>query len=74
MKTSNIRRLRNRGYLSQLRSSVRDLRAMTSREEAAGAYREVVALLDKAAGRGLIHKRNADRHKSRLARFVQQLG
>ncbi|UCD62781.1 MAG: 30S ribosomal protein S20 [Candidatus Zixiibacteriota bacterium] len=74
MKTSAERRLRNRGYLSNLRTSVRELRAMTSREEASAAYRNVVSLLDRAAGRGLIHRKNADRHKARLARFVQQLG
>ena len=47
---------------------------MTAKEEATGKYRTVVSLLDKAVAYGLIHKKNADRNKSRLARFVQQLG
>ena len=74
MKTSDVRRLRNRAYMSNLRSQVRGLRALTNREEAAVAYRDVVSLLDKAVSNGLIHKKNADRNKSRLARFVQHLG
>jgi small subunit ribosomal protein S20 len=74
MKTSNERRLRNRAYLTNLRSQLRDLRALTSRDEATVAYRDVVSLLDKAVTNGLIHKKNADRNKSRLARFVQHLG
>lgn len=74
MKTSNERRLRNRGYTSYLRASIRELRAMTSKEEAAAKYRSVASLIDKAVTRGLIHPRNGDRRKSRLARFVQQLG
>ena len=74
MKTSNERRLRNRAYLTNLRSQLRGLRALTSRDEATVAYRDVVSLLDKAVTNGLIHKKNADRNKSRLARFVQHLG
>ena len=74
MKTSNERRLRNRAYLSNLRSKVRGLRALTGRDEAVVAYRDVASLLDKAVSNGLIHKKNADRNKSRLARFVQHLG
>ncbi len=74
MKTSEKQRLRNRGYNSRLRSSVRELRSLTSRDEATSKYREVISLLDKAVAFGLVHKKNADRNKSRLARFVQQLG
>ena len=74
MKTSDRQRLRNRGYSSNLRASIRELRALTSKDEATSKYRSVVSLLDKAVAYGLIHKKNADRNKSRLARFVQQLG
>ncbi|MEW6413465.1 MAG: 30S ribosomal protein S20 [Candidatus Zixiibacteriota bacterium] len=74
IKTSEARRLRNRGYTSYLRASVRELRALTRKDEATPKYREVVSLLDKAVAYGLIHKKNADRNKSRLAIFVQQLG
>jgi small subunit ribosomal protein S20 len=74
MKTSEQQRLRNRSYKSLLRASIRDLRAITARNDATVAYRSVMAQLDKAVARGLIHKKNADRNKARLARFVQQLG
>lgn len=74
MKTSELQRLRNRKYKSQLRTSIRELRAMTSKEQATGEYKSVSSLLDKAVAYGLIHKKNADRNKARLARFVQQLG
>lgn len=74
MKTSNQQRLRNRGYRSELRNAIRDLRQETSKDEASKKFQTVTTLLDKAASIGLIHKKNADRNKSRLARFVQQLG
>ncbi|MFQ5452836.1 MAG: 30S ribosomal protein S20 [Candidatus Zixiibacteriota bacterium] len=74
VKISNKERLRNRGYRSELRSSIRDLRQETNKDEATKKFRNVTILLDKAANYGLIHKKNANRNKSRLAHFVQQLG
>ncbi len=46
---------------------------MTSKEDATPKLKEVSVLLDKAAGTNLIHKKNADRNKSRLTRFVASL-
>ena len=73
MKTASRDRERNRQMRSQLRAAIRDFRAMTSKEQAAGKYTEVVRLLDRAAQAHLIHPKNADRNKSRLARRVQGL-
>ncbi len=73
VRTSQQQRLRNRATRSELRAAIKELRAMTSKEEAAPKYRQVVSLMDCAASSHLIHKKNADRNKSRLARFVQKL-
>ena len=73
MKTSEIARLRIRGYRTSLRNAVRTLRNETKKDEAVKQYKEVSILLDKAAGYGLLHKKNASRNKSRLAKFVQTL-
>ncbi|MFH2049338.1 MAG: 30S ribosomal protein S20 [bacterium] len=73
VKTSVIQRDRNRGYRSQLRAAIRDLRAETNKETAATRYREVTSIIDNAVTRRLLHKRNADRNKSRLALFVKKL-
>ena len=73
VKTSEKQRLRNRGVRSILRTSIRELRAMTVKEEAQAKYKEVEVLLDKAARTNILHKNNADRNKSRLFRFVQTL-
>ena len=74
MKTSEQRRLRNRVLQSQLRTALRELRSEAVKEEAAKKYQAVTSLLDRAASYGVIHKRNADRNKSRLAHFVRKLG
>lgn len=73
MKTSEVARLRNRGYRTTLRHAVRELRNETNKDEALKQYKQVSILFDKAATYGLIHKKNAARNKSRLAKFVQTL-
>jgi small subunit ribosomal protein S20 len=73
MKTSAVQRDRNRANRSELRSALRRLRAETSKEKAAEQLQVVTRLLDRAAGSGLIHRKNANRNKSRLTRFVGTL-
>ncbi|MEA3297532.1 MAG: 30S ribosomal protein S20 [candidate division Zixibacteria bacterium] len=73
VRTSSLQRLRNRSLRSQLRATVKELHNLKSWEEADRKYREVSSLYDIAARNGIVHKRNADRNKSRLARFVQTL-
>lgn len=73
VKTNEIRRKRNAARRSRLRRSVRDVRttlASASVLDEAGA-KELVAvesLLDRMAGKGLIHRNKAARLKSRLTR------
>jgi small subunit ribosomal protein S20 len=74
MRTSDEQRLRNRALRSQLRAAIKELRGETNKEEATKKYRDVTSLLDKAAGHHLIHKKNADRNKARLAQVVNKLG
>lgn len=73
MKTSERDRLKNRGLRSELRGAIKELRAEKNAKSAAEKLADVTRELDRAAARGLIHKRNADRNKSRLAQFVNGL-
>ncbi len=63
----------NRARRSELRGAMKDLRDQTKKDEAGTQYRLVAAMLDRAAQDNLIHRKNADRNKARLARFVQGL-
>jgi len=74
MRTSAKERERNRAKKSRLRAAIKELRAETKKDEAIKHYREVSRLLDRAASDGLIHRKNADRNKSRLAALVNRLG
>lgn len=63
------RRLRNRSRRNRARTLVRQAREQIESGDLAGAEdatRIALRDLDKAAGKGVIHKRNAARRKSRL--------
>jgi len=73
MRTSALNRQRNRAFRSQLRTAIKEVRSESSHEEAAKKFVAASTLLDQAANKHLIHKKNADRNKSRLAMFVNKL-
>jgi small subunit ribosomal protein S20 len=65
------RRARNRRSLSELKTSVKKLRAALAGTDSAGASQQLpltVAEIDRAAKKGVIHRNAASRYKSRLAR------
>jgi len=74
MRQSENNRLRNRAFRSQLRSAIKDVRTETQKDEAAKKFQKAMQIIDKAAAYGLIHKKTADRNKSRLAQYVNKLG
>jgi len=65
MRKSRAANVRNRAQRSQLRTALKKAR---SDEATADERLQAVKLLDRAARKGLIHKNNAARHKSQLAR------
>ena len=65
-----VRRERNRQMRSRLRRALRDIRAAIDGGNAAevkDALRNTISLVDKMAGKGIIHRNTAGRYKSRLA-------
>jgi small subunit ribosomal protein S20 len=69
MNQNEKRRLFNRTYRNRARTLVKKARGIISKGNAAAATEAVRAAikdLDMAASRGVIHKRNAARRKSRL--------
>ena len=70
MLISRERNARNKAQKSALKTSMKKFDAAVSsgnREEAASAYKTAVKAVDKAAGKGLIHKNNAARKKSAMS-------
>jgi small subunit ribosomal protein S20 len=76
IRQSEKRRLFNRNYRNRTRSFVKNARqAIEGGEltEAEVATRAAIKDLDMAASRGIIHKRNAARRKSRLMKQLAAL-
>ena len=68
---------RNKGVRSSLKTSTKKVHASVAAgdlETAATSAREAGRDLDKAASKGVIHKRTAARRKSRLARELNRAG
>lgn len=73
---SVTRNLRNRGQRSSIRTSIKALlKAIEGgdKEATATAQQKASSAIDKGCGKGLMHKNNAARLKSRLNKRVQTL-
>jgi small subunit ribosomal protein S20 len=75
VRQSEKRRVRNRVYRSQARTFVKRTRRLIEEgdlEEARATAQQAIRSLDKAAQKGVIHKNNAARRKSRLMKRLNQ--
>jgi small subunit ribosomal protein S20 len=75
-KQNKKRRLHNRIYRGQARTYIRDARASIQEEnleDARAATMKAISALDKAAVKGILHKNNAARRKSRLMKQLLAL-
>ena len=66
---SLVHRERNRKYRSQLRSTLKEIRTVIDGKDQAAARKQLnqaISLIDKMAGKGIIHRNTASRYKSRL--------
>lgn len=73
VRTSEKRRISNLAVRSRLRKAVKSVRGATSPDETGLALRAAISQLDRAAKKGIIKQGNADRGKSRLARYMNKL-
>jgi small subunit ribosomal protein S20 len=76
-KQNEKRRLRNRIYRGRARTYVQKARVEITKgdqEASAEAVRVAITALDVAAEKGVIHKNNAARRKSRLMKRLAELG
>lgn len=75
-KQSEQKRVSNRVYRTRARTFVARARVAMegeSQEDAVKATQEAIQTLDKAAQKGIIHKNNAARRKSRLMKALAQM-
>lgn len=76
MRQSARRRSNNVKTKEKIRAAIKPLRRNIdagSKEESLKGLKDAMSALDKAAKKGVIHKNNASRRKSRLARAIAKL-
>jgi small subunit ribosomal protein S20 len=76
IKQNHKRRLRNRLFTGRARTFIKNARSTLEEgtvTDARTATLAAISALDKAAEKGIIHKNNAARRKSRLMRHLAQL-
>jgi small subunit ribosomal protein S20 len=69
-----VRRDANRQLRSRLRTALKDIRAALDAKDvkqAQNVLNETVSLIDKMAGKGIIHANAAGRYKSRIGRRLK---
>jgi len=67
------RRVRNKYYGKTTRNAIRDLREVKDKKDAANKLPATVAMIDKLAKKGVIHKNTAAHLKSKLAKRINKL-
>ncbi len=74
MRSNMRKRLRNRMILSRTRTALRRAReALATGQPDETLIREAIRQLDRAAAKGVIHRNNAARRKSRLMKRLNAL-
>ena len=76
IKQNHKRRLRNRLFTGKARTYVKHARTTIDEgtpEDARTATLAAISALDKAAEKGIIHRNNAARRKSRLMRHLAEM-
>lgn len=78
IRSSEKKRQRNRIFRSSARTYVKKARQLIAEQgrtkESEAAVCQALSALDKAVQKGVIHKNNAARRKSRLMRMLNQAG
>ena len=72
MKTDAKRHARNNYVRRTIKTLEKKIRTDMSDEERQALLNEIYSQLDKAAKKGVIHKRTASRRKARVAAFVNK--
>jgi small subunit ribosomal protein S20 len=67
------RRERNRYQGKTTRNAIRDLKAVTDKTAATEKLPEIIAMIDKMAKNGIIHKNKASNLKSKLSLRINKI-
>ena len=73
IRSSEVRRLRNRYQHKTTRNAIQKLRGLTDKKEATEMYAGVISMIDKLAKRNIISDNKASNLKSNIALHIAKL-
>ena len=76
MRQNEKRRLRNKAYKTRVKNAIKKVKVFVENKDAENATKsllEAVSIIQKVAGKKIIHKNNASRKISKLTRLVNGL-
>ena len=73
VKQSRKANLKNKAYKSKISTSVTKVLKATKKDEALSNLKDAVKIIDRVAGKGIIHKNKAANKKSSLYNFTNKL-
>lgn len=76
VQTNEKKRLENQSVKSEMRSYIKQVESLieaNDAENAKAAYLKAAKKIDKTVQRGIIHKNNGNRQKTRLAKRIKSL-
>ena len=65
--------LRNRHYKSMMQTAIKKVLVEDKKKDAQGLLSKAISSIDRVCNKGVIHRNNANRHKSKLTRHVNSL-
>ena len=74
IRTNERKRVRNKAALSRVKTLIKNVMESSDKETAESRLKKAVAVLDKTANKGRLHRNNVARKKSKLTKFVNELG
>jgi small subunit ribosomal protein S20 len=73
IRTNERKRVRNKASLSRVKTLIKNVMESSDKETAESRLKKAVAVLDKTANKGRLHRNNVARKKSKLTKFVNSL-
>jgi small subunit ribosomal protein S20 len=73
IRSSERKKAVNKRTDSKIKTVIKKTLATTNKEEIEKLYKEAVAVIDKGAAKGRLHKNNAARKKSKLTKHLNSL-
>lgn len=73
IRSSEKRRKNNKMTDSKIKTVLKKTLATTTKEDVEKLYKEAVAIIDKGAAKGRLHKNNAARKKAKITKHLNKL-